>query len=115
MKLTDVCAMIMCDPRKIDSYLFDLSHARGGPKGRFFLRFGFTLGDPVGLMNALLDHGSRHEVGTTETRLGATVYTIDGEIESPDGRNPRIRTVWQVDKGTDFARFITTVPLSKGG
>jgi hypothetical protein len=101
------------DPRKVTRYLFDLTHERGGPKGRFFLRFGFRVDDPETLMHALLDHGSSYDITSVEDRVVALVYTIEGEIESPDGRNPRIRTVWQLDTGSDIARFITTVPLPR--
>jgi hypothetical protein len=114
MKLTEVAAGgLEIDPRKVTHYLFDLAHERGGPKGRFFLLFGFRIEDPETLMRALMNHGSDHDVASVEDREVATVYTVEGEIGSPDGRNPRTRTVWQMDAGSDVARFITTVPLPR--
>ena len=30
--------------------------------------------------------------------------------ETSDGRNPCVRTVWQIDRGSDYPRFITAYP-----
>ena len=38
-------------------------------------------------------------------------YEIDGELNAPDGRQPRIRTVWQIDEGQIAPRLITAYPL----
>src|SRR5262249_9535823 len=109
-----VIRSLVVDSRKVTHYLFALDHARGGPKGRFFLLFGFSVADPQGLADALLAHGLTYQIDTVDERADATVYTVVGEISSPDGRNPRIRTVWQNDRGTSVARFITTVPMPRG-
>ena len=37
-------------------------------------------------------------------------YHVEGAIETPDGRNPRVRTVWQIDLGSNYPRFITAHP-----
>ena len=37
---------------------------------------------------------------------------VDGELRTPDGRSPRVRTVWQVDKGQIAPRLITAYPLA---
>jgi hypothetical protein len=47
----------------------------------------------------LRDQGSSHPVSrVTETVFGPR-YNVDGKIVTPDGRNPTIRTVWQMDHG----------------
>jgi Domain of unknown function (DUF4926)/Domain of unknown function (DUF6883) len=47
----------------------------------------------------LREHAQRHEISVVrQTRWGQR-YEIDGELKAPDGRQPRIRTVWQVDEG----------------
>jgi len=40
-------------------------------------------------------------------------YSMDGELESPDGKNPMVRTVWIVESETDGPRLITAHPISK--
>lgn len=38
---------------------------------------------------------------------------VEGEIMSPDGRNPRVRAVWQREEGEVVAwRLITVVPVT---
>ena len=37
---------------------------------------------------------------------------VEGELPAPDGRRPRVRTVWQVDKGQIAPRLITAYPLA---
>ena len=64
---------------------------------------------------ALRSHCRQHEVAATlETEYGIQ-YVIIGSIETPDGRNPRIRAVWQVDNGANYPRFITARPGPLGG
>ena len=51
-----------------------------------------------------------HEVAhVVETPYGPR-YHVDGELETPDGRNPWVRTVWQIDLGSDYPRFLTAHP-----
>jgi len=59
----------------------------------------------------LLEQGQRHEVTKVrETGFGPR-YELEGEVASPDGRRPRVRTVWQVDQGEVAPRLITAYPL----
>jgi hypothetical protein len=36
---------------------------------------------------------------------------VEGELNTPLGRRPRVRTVWQFDEGTIAPRLITAYPL----
>ena len=36
---------------------------------------------------------------------------VEGELKAPDGRQPRVRTVWQLDHGQVAPRLITAYPL----
>jgi hypothetical protein len=45
-----------------------------------------------------------------ETAYGLR-YTVDGPMRAPDGRAPRVRTVWIVEPGDISARLITAHPL----
>jgi hypothetical protein len=49
-------------------------------------------------------------VKVDDTAFG-TRYTVEGKILSPDGRNPRIRTVWLIETGRSGARLITAYPI----
>ena len=102
-------------------YLLAVTSSGSRRKAAFFLSFGFSIDCWQEFAEALKLHGRTHEVANTvETPHGpwsmvhgpwsmvhGPRYHVDGTIESPDGRNPRVRTVWQVDAGSDYPRFIT--------
>ncbi|WP_375464113.1 DUF6883 domain-containing protein [uncultured Methylobacterium sp.] len=100
------------NPRKTVEYLLNAHHAEGGPKARFFLRFGFTQEAPDHLAYELLSH-ARPETyaGQAISRFGDMKYLFEGPIRAPDGRMPRIRTVWRIDVNRT-AHFVTAVPMT---
>ena len=59
---------------------------------------------------ALRSYVLRHDVAEVEETPYGVKYNVDGELETPDGRNPVVRTVWQVDRGSSDFRFITMIP-----
>jgi hypothetical protein len=90
--------------------LLNSAHRFGAAKARFFREFGF---DAETLAEALRKHGQRHEVcHIRETPFGPR-YEVEGELEAPDGRRPRVRTVWQLDRGEVAPRLITAYPMEK--
>ena len=98
------------ESKKITSYLLATSSSSGRSKANFFSRFGFRIDQWQHFADALQLHGASYEVvRIIETGYG-TKYIIDGSLETPDGRNPFVRTIWQVDKGRDYPRFITAYP-----
>ncbi len=96
-------------PEKLSGYLLDIHHPEGGAKARFFLRFGFSPDDPETLAAALVAHAEGLEA-TVSQRPNALVYVVTGPISTPDGRTPRVRTVWQVRDGESVPRFVTAFP-----
>ena len=98
---------------KITDYLLNAVHRYGASKAEFFVEFGFRLDEWKQLADALREHGQTHEVMKTKPTLFGPRYEIDGELTAPDGRIPRIRTVWQLDHGQLRPRLITAHPLEK--
>lgn len=98
---------------KLVDYLLDLSHPRGGAKARFFLAFGFSRDRPMELADALADHVLRTEgrpQGSAEN--GPTKLVYEGPIRAPNGREPWVRSVWQLE-ADGVARLVTVVPLRR--
>ncbi|MFY9622435.1 MAG: DUF6883 domain-containing protein [Pyrinomonadaceae bacterium] len=96
---------------KITEYLLNPVHRYGASKARFFAGFGFALEAWDVLARALREHAQRHEVSRTyQTRWGRR-FEIDGALNALDGRQPRIRSVWQLDDGDIAPRLITAYPL----
>ena len=109
MKLPDAEQAVVAR-EKITDYLLSPTSPRGASKARFFRQFGFQVAEWEVFAAALRSHCQQHEVvEMLETEYGIQ-YVIIGYIETPDGRNPNIRAVWQVDNGADYPRFITARP-----
>jgi hypothetical protein len=63
------------------------------------------------LAAALREHVCKKEVSKVkETGFGPR-YEVDGELMAPDGRRPRVRTVWQLDHGQVAPRLVALYPL----
>ncbi|HEV2971814.1 MAG TPA: hypothetical protein VGY55_17705 [Pirellulales bacterium] len=110
MKLPNAHLAIV-EQAKVVDYLLNPVHRYGASKARFFYLFGFRVERLEVLAVALRAHGQQNEVGKTrETGFGPR-YEVEGELEAPDGRRPRVRTVWQMDDGQIAPRLITAYPI----
>ena len=98
---------------KITLYLLSRSNPRGRSKARFFSAFGFHIERWRNLTDALRLHGTEHEVVEILEVDSGMKYIVDGILETPDGRNPLVRTVWMVDIGNSAPRFITAYPIRR--
>ena len=96
---------------KIADYLLNPAHRYGASKARFFAAFGFRVEEWERFAEALREHGRTHEVARTrETGFGPR-YLVEGKLNTPDGRRPPVRSVWQLDRGEVAPRLITAYPL----
>ncbi len=112
MKLPNANFVIV-DPTKVKDYLLNAGHRHGRSKARFFGRFGFTVTNWEKLAMALREHAQQYEViEVVETEFGSR-YEVEGELRTPDGRAPRVRSVWQLDPGMVAPRLITAYPSRK--
>jgi hypothetical protein len=96
---------------KAEHYLLNPGHPIGASKAAFFRAFGFNRGQWQVLVAALLEHGRANPVVKAVSDEDGTTYLVEGPLETPLGRNPRLRTVWLVETGKLALRFITTYPL----
>ncbi|MCG3180707.1 MAG: hypothetical protein BIFFINMI_03070 [Phycisphaerae bacterium] len=98
---------------KIADYLLSDTHPVGRHKARWFLGFGFSPSRWERLAEAMKRHAAANAVTKVEDSRFGTRYIIEGELETPDGRNPAIRAVWFVDTGQDVPRLVTAHPLPR--
>ena len=103
--------LALVERAKITEYLLNIQHGYGASKARFFVKFGFELRAWETLAEMLREHGQSYEVRRTRETLWGPRYEVEGELSTPDGRRPRIRTVWQLDDGEIAPRLITAYPL----
>lgn len=102
---------LLVEQEKIAGYLLNMTHRYGASKARFFGEFGFRADNWEVLAQGLREHGQRHEIVRVKQTVFGTRYEVDGTLPAPDGRTPRIRAVWQMDRGQLAPRFITAYPL----
>ena len=96
---------------KITEYLLNPAHRYGASKARFFTGFGFRAEAWEVLAEALREHGRVQEVACTQETGFGPRYTVEGELNTPGGRRPRVRTVWQWDEGAIAPRLIGAYPV----
>jgi hypothetical protein len=102
---------LIIEREKIVDYLLNPEHHIGSSKANFFGKFGFCVEKWEVLAEALRIHGQTNEVEKIyETGFGPR-YLVEGKLKTPDGRNPHIRSVWQLDKDAVAPKLITAYPL----
>jgi hypothetical protein len=98
------------DAGKLVDYLLNPEHRRGGSKAALLISFGYSSAAWQQLEEALRrDHLSRDVFRVRQSAYG-TRYEIRAHLSTPIGQPLMLRSVWQVDTGTDVPRFITAYP-----
>ena len=110
MKLPHVANAEVPEAKVVD-YLLSLIHREGKHKAAFFMRFGFERAKWQMLRDALLKHANEHEVARTEDSPFGVRYVIEGKLQAPDGRTPRLRSVWFIETDSTIPRLATAYPL----
>jgi hypothetical protein len=110
MKLPN-CNELVVECEKIADYLLNEGHRFGASKARFFAAFGFRLAAWDELAQALRNHGKTHEVTKMRATDFGPRYEVEGTLTCPNGRQPRVRSVWQLEEGAVAPRLITAYPL----
>jgi hypothetical protein len=103
------------EPAKLIDYLLDRDHPVGGDKAAFLYRFGFRREEWPVLRSALLAHAATAEVVETRATTYGRHFALEGRLETPDGRNPVVRTAWLIPSDERRPRFLTTYPGRWGG
>jgi hypothetical protein len=98
MKLPNTDNLVV-EREKIVDDLLNTAHRYGASKARFFAGFGFQAEQWEQLAQALRPHGQTHEVKRLQETGFGPRYQVEGRLNAPDGRSPRVRSVWQWDHG----------------
>jgi hypothetical protein len=104
-----ISANLRVDEAKIVGYLLSRSNSHG--KAVFFLGFGFLPEAWESMANALKQHARAHPISAAVDSPYGTRYSVDGELATPSGRRPIVRTVWIREADSDELRLITAHPL----
>ena len=98
---------------KLVDYLLNLASPQGRGKARFFLAYGFTPEKWQEMREAFLRHALQNDVRSTQLTEYGMKYTIEGEMPTPDGRIPWVRSVWIIRFEEDFPRLVSAYPRER--
>jgi hypothetical protein len=109
MKLPNAESAIIA-PEKLNQYLLNVAHRRGGSKARVLLSLGYSAAEWQRLeANLRSQHLSADVELQIDTEYGER-YEIVAPLAGPNGRSIVFRSIWQTDTGTDCPRLITMFP-----
>jgi len=95
---------------KLTDYLLNLSHKRGGTKAKLLIQCGYSQDNWQQLEIDIRNSHLCAEVDTVRETMYGARYEISACLPTPTGRQLLVRTIWQMDTGTNFPRFITLIP-----
>jgi hypothetical protein len=92
---------------KIQGYLLNTDKMPGAAKARFFLSLGFRPEQWRTLERALIEHAQICPVVKVVESAYGKKFEVRGPLNCPDGRSPKVCTIWQLDKDCLEPRLIT--------
>ena len=93
MKLPNADLAII-EREKIADYLLNPAHPDNGGKAAFFTACGFRQDDWIALAEALRALAVTGDAAKSLDSPHGRKYILDGEIETPAGRQSVVRTIW---------------------
>ena len=103
------------EKQKVKEYLLNPAHPDGAGKAAFFQLHGFSADRWQELAVALIRHGQSCLVVSNVESVFGSRYTVVGRLDTPDGRNPNVMSVWMIERGKRTPRLITAYPARKAG
>jgi len=97
-------------PDKLVHYLLNTEHKRGGHKARVLRDFRYDATLWQQLQTDIRRSHLDADVEVVRQTLYRTRYEIHASLYTPSGRVLMVKTIWQIDEGMDFLRFITLFP-----
>ena len=95
---------------KIVDYLLNPMHPDGAGKAAFFLALGFSVVNWSVFADALTSLANDSVNVTPSHSPFGEKFVVDGELITPCGKMPFVRTVWIVDVGEEILRLVTAYP-----
>lgn len=95
---------------KLTEYLLNTKHERGGSKAKLLIYFGYSPENWQQLESDIRKFHFDVDVNVIKETAYGVRYEVSANLLTPINRPLLVKTVWQVDTGTDFPRLITLVP-----
>jgi len=98
---------------KVAGYLLNSGHPDNGGKAPYFVASGFHRDAWDVFAKALRGLAVTGEITKSLASPHGMKYILDGEIETPAGRQASLRTIWILDSSSDAPRLVTAYPHEK--
>lgn len=98
---------------KLRDYLLNPEHRRGGSKAKLLLSMGYQANQWQQLETDLREQHLTADVEDVEENDYGTCYAIVAGLTGPDKRTVPFRSIWQIDRGTNYPRLITMYPENR--
>ena len=108
MQLPNSERAIIAQEKLID-YVLNLRHKRGGSKARLLAQFGYTV-DTWQQLDADIRRGLATDVEIVRSTDYGRRYEIRMTLQTPMALPLTVRTIWQIDEGTEVPRLLTLYP-----
>ena len=95
---------------KITEYLLNTQHKRGSSKAKILLKFGYSLENWQQLESDIRKFHLTADVDIIRETAYGVRYEVRAALLTPNSKQLFVRTVWQIDIGTNLARLITLIP-----
>lgn len=95
---------------KIVEYLLNLEHKRGGTQAHLLVQFGYAANSWQRLEQDIRSYHLNADIDVSRQTSYGMRYEIRAPLQTPSGRLLIVRTIWQIDQGSDLPRLITLVP-----
>ncbi len=96
---------------KLHDYLLSKTHPVGRWKARFFRALGFDVTNADVLEQQLIAIAHSEDVKDVVRSEHGTKYVIEASLQIPAGGFVRVQTVWIIETGQDYPRFVTAYPV----
>ncbi len=98
---------IPVDDVKVRDSLLNADNPQNSGKAGLFTRFGFSRERWAELAQALGRHPVVNDVVSIASSSHGVKYVVQCALQTPDGRNPCLRSVWIVQPGRPGPRLVT--------
>ncbi len=95
---------------KIENYLLSSVHPIGRSKAAFFKSIGYLNKDAALFKEVLFDIVRNNDVVEEIKSYYGSKYIVPGKIPGKADSEVGIVTVWIIERGEDFPRFVTAYP-----
>ncbi len=100
-------ALAHVEDAKVRNYLLNPGNLQNQGKAGQFGQYGFVQDQWQVLADALCKHPTVNPVVRTVASPHGVKYVVECSLETPDRRNPCLRSVWIIEYGQERPRLVT--------